>query len=455
MIDLDFIEKALKVKPFLNGHPEINSISNFTIDSRSVSGGMFSRYECFVSIEGSNFNGHDFIKDCYDKGIRCFIIQNRYKNKLRDIVREGFIFPVDDTIEALGKLAFRYKNNLFASVIAITGSSGKTTTRELAVKILSQKYNVHTAKKNFNNEIGLPLTILETPMRTHIIILEIGMNHKGELKRLSRIAQPLAGIITNIGYAHIGFFDSLDSIADAKAELFSGMKSNSYAFLNRDGSYYNYLKKLAPGKVIDFGYSDLNILEDRVLDGYRLSYQGREFEFSLTGLHNLSNLSAAFKIGEFYRVDTDDILNAAEGFVPVSGRCEIIRKDITIINDCYNANPSSMQAGLELLSKVKGRRIAVLSDMLELGKLSVNLHNMIGDDIGKNNYADIVMAYGNESRNLISRLKSYGINCGWFPSIEELTAAVLNTVKKGDTILVKASHGMKLDIVVKALSERY
>src|SRR5208337_3948211 len=193
MVDIDFIEKSLKTTAIKIGHPRNAIIEGFSIDSRVI-----STDQCFVAIKGEKENGHSFIPECYSRGVRFFIIQNEFRNKIRKTIYNSYIIPVKDTREALSLLAKSYKKHIFASSIGITGSSGKTTTRELISLILSLKYNVHSSRSNFNNDIGMPFTILQAPPQTHILVLEMGMNHKGEIKRLSETAQPVMGIITNV-----------------------------------------------------------------------------------------------------------------------------------------------------------------------------------------------------------------------------------------------------------------
>lgn len=451
MLDMDFITDSLKTRPRLFGQSgqQPEPLEGFSIDSRTI-----GPRNCFVAIRGQKFDGHDFLQEAYHKGVRCFIAERRRQGSLKKVIRDGSVFVVRDTVQALAALASQYKKSLFSSVVALTGSSGKTTTRELIVNMLSRKYNVHTARKNFNNEIGLPLTILEAPVNTHIVVLEMGMNHAGEIRNLSGIARPLLGMITNIGYAHIAEFGSLDAIARVKAEIFQGIMPHGYALLNRDDPFFGLLRKMSPVDVMDFGVDDLKVLEDKSLEGYRLEYRNREFRFPLPGRHNLSNLAAAFRAADFFKVDTDDCVQAAQSSEPVTGRSEVIRKDITIINDCYNANPSSMLAGLELLSKSPGRRVAVLADMLELGKRSAELHEMVGDKIAEGKLADHVLAYGEYSERLAGAMKAKSaIPVFWYKTREELIDRLTGPdgVRRGDTVLVKASNGMKLDEAVRVL----
>ncbi|MGA2142718.1 MAG: Mur ligase family protein, partial [Brevinematales bacterium] len=251
MVDIGFIEKSLKIPPIKIGHPKNSIVEGFSIDSREI-----TPNQCFVAINGENYNGHNFIRESNIKGVRFFIVQNDYKNKVKKYLHNSYIIPVKDTVESLSMLAKSYKKHIFASSIGITGSSGKTTTRELISLLLSSKYNVHTSKKNYNNDIGLPLTILQAPPETHILVLEMGMNHRGELKKLSETAEPLLGLITNVGYAHIGMFGSLEKIAEAKAEIFSGIHRHGIALLNRDDGFLEYFKKISPVDTIEFGLSD-------------------------------------------------------------------------------------------------------------------------------------------------------------------------------------------------------
>jgi UDP-N-acetylmuramoyl-tripeptide--D-alanyl-D-alanine ligase len=450
MLSIDFIQKSLRVSPFVKGkRPELGLLKIST-DSRNINESNF-----FLALRGEKFDGHDFAGECYKKGVRCFVVEKRYKRKILTSVNDSVIFFVDDTMQALSSLAISYKNEIFANSVAITGSSGKTTTRELIVSMLAKKFNVHTAKRNFNNEIGLPLTILDAPLNTHLLVLELGMNHRGEISRLSKIVKPFAAIITNIGYAHIGNLGSRDEIARAKAEIFDGMDKYGYSFLNRDDDYYDFLKKVSTGEVIDFSHRDLNILEDKGLEGYLIDYKGKCLNFSLPGRHNLANLACAIKVAEFFNIDENDIADVILNFKPVSGRSEVVRKSITVINDSYNANPASMKMAFEILSKVKSRKIAVVSDMLELGKFAIKFHEEIGEYISSGKLCDAVFAYGELSKYLINKVNNNSIVSRWFNTKQELIDFLLGFVEKGDTILVKASHSMGLEEVAKKLIESF
>ncbi len=448
IFDQRFFEQALKNPPMEQGTPGEFRVDSFSTDSRTIQPG-----QCFIGIKGDNFDGNAFAVQAWQQGVRIFILEKKGGKKVLPLLTDSRVWLVNDSLTALGQLAKTYKNEIFCSVMALTGSSGKTTTRELIVAILSRKYNIHSARKNLNNEIGLPLTMLEAPPTSHIMVLEMGMNHTGEIMRLSQMSEPLVGLITNVGYAHIGLLGSQDAIADAKSEIFTGLNPRGFMFLNRDDSYFSYFQAKCPATVIEYGKSDLTIVQDLGLEGYLLSYQGQEFRFPLPGQHNLENLAAGLAVGEFYQVGLADRIDAVQKFSAVAQRSEIIKKnDITLINDCYNANPSSMQAALRLLSGLKPRRVAILSDMLELGRHAAPLHRMIGEFIGAEQAADLVLGYGPLSREIESVLRHASIQTMWADDLDGLVKLSREQVRSGDTVLVKASRGMHLEEVVKALT---
>ncbi|MGC8771739.1 MAG: UDP-N-acetylmuramoyl-tripeptide--D-alanyl-D-alanine ligase [Brevinematia bacterium] len=445
MLTPDFITESLKINPHIDGNIRKDVCLKISIDSRQI-----DKNSVFLAIKGEKFDGHSFIKDCINKGVNYFILNKKYKHKIKE---KGCFWFVDDTIKALGILAKKYRNEIFANSVAITGSSGKTTTRELIVSIISKKYNVHTAKKNFNNEIGLPLTILEAPPETHIFVLELGMNHRGEIHRLSKIVSPFVSIITNIGYAHIGNLGSRENIARAKAEIFDGMNKGGYVFLNKDDDFYDFLKRISPCEVIDFSVNDIKIIENKGIDGFVIDYKGEKIDFKLPGIHNISNLACAIKIGEFFNINSKNIVEAIKNFTPVKGRNEVVKGRITLINDAYNANPASMKASLSVLASSSGRKIAVLSDMLELGKFEIKLHEELGDWINEKKLCDFIFCYGRLTKIMAEKIKN--IEVLWFENKEKMTEKLKSFLKDGDIVLLKASHSMGLEEVFENLKSTF
>lgn len=447
MFDINFLNRALGAESVHNdsGLPASDVFASFSTDSRTAEAG-----DCFIALTGERFDGNDYALECHKRGVRFFILQENKGRLLIDKLTASHIMLVPDTQKALFQLAAAWRKDLFCSVLAITGSSGKTTTRELLVRMLSVKYRVHTARKNWNNEIGLPLTILETPPDTQVLVLELGMNHAGEISRLSALARPDSSVITNIGYAHIGNLGGRDGIAAAKAEIFDGMDSRSVSFINRDDPYHEYLEGRVKGRFVSYGINDLRVLEDRVLNGYRLDYHGETIEIKAPGEHNLENLAAALSIAEYYGISTADRARAAGDFHAVTGRSQVINGSFSIINDCYNANPSSMLAGLRLLSRCKGRRIAVLGDMRELGIFSEELHRMTGKVLSEEKLADTVFLVGTDSLFIQEELINK-IDSRYYEDRQKMLHDLAGTVKEGDTVLVKASRSMQLEEAVNML----
>ncbi len=421
------------------------------IDSREA-----GQNTCFLGIQGERFDGNDFAREAWEQGCRVFVLNRKKAKKISVNLPESLVFVVSDTVEALGNLAKAYRQLTFTQTFAVTGSAGKTTTRRMIATLLETKFHIYTARKNLNNEIGLPLTMLETPPETYVSVLELGMNHPGEIRYLASIAQPLAGLITNIGYAHIGNFGSLEAIADAKSELLAEINPRGFVFLNREDPFFEYLKAKSLVTVVEFGTDDFEVIEHRGIEGYRLKYRGIEFDFALPGEHHLEDLAAAFAVGDFYRIKAEQMTSAISHFSPIKLRSEVIRcKRWTLINDCYNANPSSMRASLGVLKySGENRKVAVLADMLELGKSSESEHWKIGEWIAKQGAADLVLLYGKWSTLTIpSVLEDKGIEVVCFESLDKLTAGVLEQIKEGDIVLIKGSRGMCLEKVTEVLSD--
>jgi UDP-N-acetylmuramoyl-tripeptide--D-alanyl-D-alanine ligase len=450
MLNADFLVETLKSRLYADimraddFRPEIRySVSTDSRETGSAS--------IFIALRGENHDANDFVFDCHSKGCRVFVMDRARASTSCAKLPGSLVIGVDDTGAALTTIASAYREILTGSIIAITGSSGKTTTRELIARVLETRFRVHTPRKNLNNEIGLPLTLLEAPEESHLLVLELGMNHSGEISRLTRVARPDAVLITNIGWAHVGNFSSRDGIACAKAEIFEGLTPNAVAFLCRDDEYYGFLAERCPVRFLDYGKTDLEILEDRGTEGYLLRWKGFDFLFPAPGEHNLTNLAGAFRVGEYFGVEAGTATRAAREFRAVGGRNEILSGKFTLINDCYNANPSSMKAGLETLGKAGGRKVAILGDMRELGDLSESLHSEIGKWIGEKRLADIVLLNGDFSRHIAAALSESGIAVRHHTAKQDLIRDAQKTVQPGDTVLVKASRGMKLEEVVEAL----
>jgi UDP-N-acetylmuramoyl-tripeptide--D-alanyl-D-alanine ligase len=387
----------------------------------------------FIPLAGENFDGHDFIEDALEKGAVAALSRNAIRSETTKIIK------VNDTKQALLDLAEYHKSLFDVKTVAVTGSVGKTTTKEMIAAVLSKKFNALKNEGNFNNEIGLPLTVFKIEPATETVVLEMGMNHFGEIRKLSKVARPDVCVITNIGTAHIEFLGSREGILKAKREIFEYMKPGGKVILNGD----DYLLRTLNIRKTLFGLSKgCNLRAEEVgEDSFR--YKGADFKLKLPGKHMIQNALCAAAVGEAFGVPLLDIKSAIEEFSGGKMRQEIIKtKNYTIINDAYNANPDSMKAAIEVLKKFPGgRKVAILGDMFELGERSGQLHAQVGE------YArdlDVLIAAGDDARFYNAEY--------YFPLKENLIKSLDKILKTGDVVLIKASRGMKFEEIANELT---
>ena len=385
--------------------------SGVFFDSRKVVPGCL-----FAALPGARVDGHCFVRQAFGKGAKGILVR-------KDMVHEfsgpesASLIPVDDVKESLAKTAQAYRRTLKAKVVGITGSAGKTTVKEFTAAFLRAKGKTHATAGNYNNDLGLPITILECPPDADFLVLEMGTNHPGEISHLVDISRPDAGIISSIGTAHIEFFKTQDAIAQEKGTLFSSLPDDGFAVVGANNDRFEMLKGMCRCRTI-------------VSDGTS------PFECPLVGDHNRWNMSLAWRCAEVLGVAEADALRALEGFELPGERWRIVdRSGVTFISDCYNANPTSMMVALDTFAAVpcNGRRIAVLGDMFELGEASERLH------------ADVklkALSMGFDKVVLV------GENFGGV-SFDEAKADVLSYVRPGDSVLLKASHSMALGRILE------
>ena len=421
------------------------SIENFCTDSRNIEPNSL-----YIPLIGEKFDGHDFIIDSFKKGA---IISLTSKN----ISTDKPLILVKDTLKALQDIAKYHRLNQNIPVIALTGSVGKTTTKDMLHAVLSKKYNVLKTEGNFNNHIGVPKTLLRLDNH-NMAIIEMGMNHSGELSVLSNITLPDLAIINNIGYSHIGNLGSRENILKAKLEIIDGLAQNGKLVINNDDEY---LSKLKNDNLIKFGIKNASNLTaydieiDDTTTNFKVDIDNQTYDFilPLPGEHFVYNALAAITVGSIYGVAPSDIIDALKNMTFTKMRMDIIEKNsIKIINDAYNASPDSMKASLNSLIAIKGdRKIAVLADMLELGEFSKSIHFEIGKSIDKEKI-DYVWAYGKDSIEIINGALNSGIkNTKFFNDKEELIKELKELLQPNDCVLVKGSRGMKMDEVVNEL----
>lgn len=423
-------------------------ISSVVIDSRQAGDGAL-----FVAIKGENTDGHNYIESAKAKGAVCCIAEKKTDSSCPCIL-------VEDSVKALQALARWYRRSLKAKVVGITGSVGKTTCKEIVASVLGVKYNVLKTQGNFNNEIGLPLTILSMTEETEIAVIEMGMSVFGEMSLLSGIAKPDMCVITNIGHSHMENLGSQEGIFRAKCEIFESMAVTAPAFLNGDDKF---LRRIRRKNAVFFGFGEENDIRaenavDKGAEGTSCDANafGRAFGLSvpIPGRHVLYAALAAAGVGLSFGLTYEEILRGIENASTVDGRVNIIRRGETaIIDDCYNAAPASMKAGLDLLSSFSGERVAVLGDMGELGPAAAELHREVGAYAAEKNIG-LLAAAGELSKNICAAFAEKGGKALWFETKAELMEKLYKIVPKKGAVLVKASHFMGFDEVVRAC-EKY
>ena len=415
-------------------------------DTRTIQPGQL-----FVVLQGAR-DGHNFIPAAMNQGAAAVLCSRK--------VGDYPAIYVEDPRKALGDIARAELERIGAKVVAVTGSVGKSTTKEMTAAVLSSTYRVAKTPANHNNDIGMPMAILEMPLDTEVAVLEMGMNHFREIAYLSDIAHPDVAVIVNIGTSHIEFLGTQEGIRKAKLEITEGMDARGLLLLNGDDTLLRYLDQKPPQRITYFGLSEGCDLQgfDARQEGERLRFRAEagklslSVEMELEGLHYVADALAAVAVGLKLGVPSERISQSLAGFRNLAGRQEIFQaKGCTIIKDCYNAGPESMVAALGVLGNRPGRHIAVLGDMLELGDCAQAEHYKIGRIAAEK--ADLVFAYGPHAKRVIDGTITGGmpVNKGRaYLDQEELAAALKAAVKPGDVILFKASRGMHLEIALEA-----
>ena len=427
-------------------------VAGVTIDSRKV-----EKDYLFIAIDGERVNAHKFIPDTIEKGAMCVISHE-------DLGETDFPYIlVESTGQALLDTAKLYRDSFDIKVVGITGSVGKTSTKEMIASVLSQKYCVHKTLGNFNNEWGLPITIFEMNEKHQVAVPEMGVNHFGEMRRLSSVASPDICVITNIGIAHLEFFKTREGILQEKSQMIQDMKTGGSILLNGDD---DLLRDMGPVKGVDPEFFGLvkncqfyaTVVEPLGLRGSSCTIHlpsGESFDciVPLPGAHMVQNALAGTAVGYQLGLTPAEIKAGIEGLPSIPGRNNIIQTDkIIILDDCYNANPVSMQASLDVLNMAIGRKVAVLGDMGELGETGKELHYETGahaGDIG----IDLVCGIGELSKELVAGASEHGCEAKWFPAKADFLAEMKHLFQPGDNILVKASHGMQFPEIVDELQK--
>ncbi len=441
-----------------------DTYKGISIDSRKI-----SKNELFVAIKGENHDGHSFVEHVLGKGISGFVICKKDINKMPVTKWKNkniTCVAVDDTTQALGNLARFQRRRSKASVIAITGSNGKTTTRGLVSSVMEQKFSTISTMGNYNNEIGLPLTLFRLSQHHEKAVVELGMNHLGEIRALSKIAEPDMGIITNIGPAHLEGVGSLDGVMQAKGELLGEIKKTGTAILNADDPKILNLAEKTHVPVLFFGFSEkaavraLSVKSDKSETFFTLALPTGEIsiQIGIPGTFMISNALAAAAAGYQAGLSLREIKKGLEQFQPSQGRMNIIKnKGVNIIDDAYNANPDSMKSAIHtLLSlKEKERGILVLGDMLELGDHADSLHQEIGT-LAAESDIHTLYATGNFAGAVEKGARDGDMDADriFTGTHKEILEHLKKNITAKDWILIKGSRGMKMETIVKGFLKR-
>ncbi|MDY6823686.1 MAG: UDP-N-acetylmuramoyl-tripeptide--D-alanyl-D-alanine ligase [Thermodesulfobacteriota bacterium] len=439
---------------------EKESFAGVFIDSRHVGDSSL-----FVAIKGQHHDGHAFIPDVLEKGVRGVVAEKAAVSTVIDRVKHAaaVCVAVENTVEALGDMARYQRRRINVPVVAITGTNGKTTTKEMISLVLGRRYNVHATTGNLNNEIGVPLTLLKLNYNHETAVIELGMNAPGEIRRLTGICEPNIGVLLNVGSGHLAGVGSIDGVARAKAELLEILDADATAVMNADDTRVMKIAKEAGGKVMTYGFqNEADVTAENIVKTgaglsfnirYADGYPGISVQLPHFGDIMVSNALAAAAVGRLMAVSHDDIKAGLERFSPAPGRMNILetRKQFYIIDDTYNANPGSMAAAISGMQALKGenRGIMVVGDMFELGDYAESMHEETGRlaaQFGINmlyatgEFADAVaqgaMAAGMPEEFVFTGTKA------------EITRDLKSVIRAGDWVLVKGSRGMNMETVV-------
>ena len=427
-------------------------ITAVAIDTRKIEKGCL-----FICIKGERFDAHQFIEEAFEKGAAAVMI-------CEDIKMDKPYVKVDDTAKQLLNLAGYYRSKFRIPIVALTGSVGKTTTKEFTHLVVNSKYNAIKTLGNLNNEIGLPQMLFMLDNNTEAAVIEMGMNHFGEIHRLSAAAKPTMGLITNIGVSHIENLGSREGILKAKLEILDGLEKGAPLLLNGDNDLLSTVKN-DDYKIYfyavdnDADFKAVDIKENLNTTSFTVQYFGKEQKITIPaiGIHNVYNALAAFAVGILLDIEAEIAAAALKNYEPSGMRQKVVDVyGITSIEDCYNASPDSMKAGITTLAGIKsGKKIAVLSDMLELGDYSKQAHYDVGK-MAAENKIDYLLCVGNNAEYIVDGAKDNGLkNAYLFDSKQSLTDKLFEITQKGDAVLFKASRGMKLEEVISEIYKRW
>jgi len=445
--------------------PPSEPVRGVSIDSRTLQAG-----DLFFAIRGETHDGHDHVARAFEAGAAAAVAS---RERAPELAAFGPVFAVEDTLEAMGRLGVSARARSKAKIVAVTGSVGKTTVKEMLRAMLTPCGLTHASAASYNNHWGVPLSLTRMPRDARFGVFEMGMNHAGEIAPLTRMARPHVALVTTIAPVHIEHLGSIEAIADAKAEIFLGLEAHGAAILNRDAPEFERLRKAAAlrgASVFSFGHGpecEAQLLEVEAKDGgsrvkARMSGRDLAFELGAPGVHMAENALGALLSADALGADLEACAAALRDFAPQKGRGERFLLPTpdgpaTIIDESYNANPASMRAALALLAAAKpgpkGRRIAVIGDMLELGPRAAAMHAELAADLSANK-VDLLFGAGPLTRALFDAAPA-PMRAAWTERSSDLTDEVARALRAGDIAMVKGSNGSRMGPLVAALRDRF
>ena len=419
----------------------------YSIDSRTIQPG-----DLFFAVKGERLDGHDFVEQAFSKGAVAAVVR---KDQLGKYLVNTPLLQVDDTLVALQTLAAAVRRLWGKSLIGVTGSTGKTTTKEAIAHVLSSRFRVLKSEGNFNNHFGLPLTLLRLEPEHDAAVIEMGMSHAGEIAALAKIAQPEIGVVTNVAPVHLEFFESIGEIARAKYELIDSLPAGGIALLNADDEYVSQFGRDFHGKVVLYG---LRTQADvRAENAKHHGAEGSTFDvvvggcrekasLPLVGAHNIYNALAAVAVGIERGLTLSEALGALATLAPADKRGEVVKLgNITIINDCYNSNPKALDAMVDALAAMPAkRRIVVAGEMLELGAAGEEMHRSSGRHMAERKI-DVLVGVRGLAQSMVDSARESGMRAEFLATPQEAGEWLARETREGDVVLLKASRGVKLE----------
>jgi UDP-N-acetylmuramoyl-tripeptide--D-alanyl-D-alanine ligase len=452
--------KLEKIAEFISATGDFppNEIAQaYSIDSRTIGQG-----ELFFAVKGERLDGHDFAAAALEKGAVAAVIE---KDQLHRYPGEKRLLAVVDTLAALQILATAVRRLWGKPLIGVTGSAGKTTTKEAIAHVLSSRFRVLKSEGNFNNHFGLPLMLLKIEPEHDLAVIEMGMSHAGEIRALAKIAQPEVGVVTNVAPVHLEFFDSLAGIARAKYELVESLPAHGTAILNADDEYVSQFGRDFKGRVISYGTRPTADVRAENIES--LGAEGSRFDIivrgerqratlPLVGEHNILNALAAVSVGLAQGLKFGDAVAALASLRPADKRGQVVQVgNITVINDCYNSNPKALNAMVDALAAMKAaRRIVVAGEMLELGPAGEEMHRAAGKHAAERKI-DIVLGVRGLAQAMVEGAKKSGARAEFVTTPEEAGEWLAREARDGDVVLLKASRGVKLEKALESWKSQH